>query len=125
MFFFLRFPELQQAILTVGGDEVLVGVVSDADNILLVDRQCSLQLAGDCAEAVEHKVFTHAVDPLTAGRQSAAHKVTTFPLTGAETPHDLSLHVHDDHCVGAVAHDKVLRVLGQQDDVIDCDVSAG
>lgn len=52
-------------------------------------RQCSLQLAGDCAEAVEHKVFTHAVDPLAAGRQSAAHKVTTFPLTGAETPHDL------------------------------------
>lgn len=52
-------------------------------------RQCSLQLAGDCAEAVEHKVFTHAVDPLAAGRQSAAHKVTTLPLTGAETPHDL------------------------------------
>lgn len=38
---------------------------------------------------------------------------------------DLSLHVHDDHCVGAVAHDKVLRVLGQQDDIIDCDISAG
>lgn len=38
-FFFLRFPELQQAILTVGGDEVLVGVVSDADNILLVDLE--------------------------------------------------------------------------------------
>lgn len=37
--FFLRFPELQQAILTVGGDEVLVGVVSDADNILLVDLE--------------------------------------------------------------------------------------
>lgn len=52
-------------------------------------RQRSLQFAGDRAEAVEHKVFTHAVDPLTAGRQGAAHKVATFPLTGAETPHDL------------------------------------
>lgn len=52
-------------------------------------RQRSLQLAGDGAEAVEHKVFTHAVDPLAARRQSAAHKVTSFPFTGAETPHDL------------------------------------
>lgn len=52
-------------------------------------RQSSLQLAGDGAEAVEHKVFPHTVDPLAAGRQSAAHEVTAFPLTGAETPHDL------------------------------------
>lgn len=52
-------------------------------------RQCSLQFACDGAEAVEHKVFSYAVDPLAAGRQSAAHKVTAFPLTGAETPHNL------------------------------------
>lgn len=38
---------------------------------------------------------------------------------------NLSLHVHDDHCVGAIAHYKVLRVLGQQDDVVDGDVCAG
>lgn len=38
---------------------------------------------------------------------------------------DLPLHVHDDHGVGAVTHYKVLRVLGQQDDVVDCDVGAG
>lgn len=123
-----------------------------------VYRERSLQLAGDGAEAVEHKVFAHAVDPLAAGRQRAAHKVTAFPLTGAETPHDLhagrhtwvqhtaqqrgkktlqcfssaftrkhihthlALHVHDDHRVGAVAHHKVLRVFGQQDDVVDRDV---
>lgn len=37
---------------------------------------------------------------------------------------DLSLHVHDDHSVGAVTHYKVLRVLGQQDDVVDGDVGA-
>lgn len=52
-------------------------------------RERSLQLAGDGAEAVEHKVLAHAVDPLASGRQSAAHKVTAFPLTGAEAPHDL------------------------------------
>lgn len=31
-----RLPELQQAVLTVGGDEVLVGVVGDADHILFM-----------------------------------------------------------------------------------------
>lgn len=38
---------------------------------------------------------------------------------------DLTLHVHDDHRVGAVAHHKVLGVFGQQDDVVDRDVGAG
>lgn len=37
---------------------------------------------------------------------------------------DLALHVHDDHRVRAVAHHKVLRILGQQEDVVDRDVSA-
>lgn len=37
---------------------------------------------------------------------------------------DLALHVHDDHRVRAVAHHKVFRVLGQQEDVVDCDVGA-
>ena len=60
-------------------------------------RQRSLQLASDCTEAVEHKVFTHAIDPLATGRQSAAHKVTAFPLTRAETPHDL--HGESHKCI--------------------------
>lgn len=34
-----RLPELQQTVLAVGADEVLVGVVSDADHVLLVDLQ--------------------------------------------------------------------------------------
>lgn len=34
-----RLPELQQTVLTVGADEVLVGVVGDADHILLVDLE--------------------------------------------------------------------------------------
>lgn len=33
----LRLPELQQAVLAVRGDEVLVGVVGDADHILLMN----------------------------------------------------------------------------------------
>lgn len=52
-------------------------------------RQRSLQFACDCAEAVQHQVFTHTVDPLAAGRQSATHKVAAFPLTRAETSHNL------------------------------------
>lgn len=32
-------PELQQAVLAVGADQVLVGVVGDADHVLLVDLQ--------------------------------------------------------------------------------------
>lgn len=32
-------PELQQAVLAVGADEVLVGVVGDADHVLLVDLE--------------------------------------------------------------------------------------
>lgn len=34
-----RLPELQQTVLAVGADEVLVGVVGDADHILLVDLE--------------------------------------------------------------------------------------
>lgn len=45
------------------------------------------------------------------------------PERGPRT--DLALHVHDDHRVGAVAHHEVLRVLGQQQDVVDRDVGAG
>lgn len=60
-------------------------------------RERSLQLAGDCAEAVEHKVFSHTVDPLTTGRQRATHEVATFSFTGAEAPHDLHREVeHTD-----------------------------
>lgn len=55
------------------------------------DRQRSLQFPRDGAEAVEHEVFAHAVDPLAARRQRAAHKVSSFPLTGTEAPHDLQV----------------------------------
>ena len=37
----------------------------------------------------------------------------------------LSLHVHDDHGVGAVAHHEVLRVLGQQSHIVHGDVATG
>lgn len=57
--------------------------------LVTTHRERSLQLAGDCAEAVEHKVFSHAVDPLATGGQRATHEVATFSFTGAEAPHDL------------------------------------
>lgn len=41
-----RLPELQQTVLAVGADEVLVGVVGDADHVLLVDLQEGRDMRG-------------------------------------------------------------------------------
>lgn len=97
-------------------------VMGNANHILLMNCQSSLQFASDCAETVEHKVLPNTVDPFTAGGEGTADKVTTFSLTGAEASDNLSLHVHDDHCVRPVAHHKVLRVLRKQDHTVDSNV---
>lgn len=55
----------------------------------LTHRQSSLQLAGDCAEAVEHKVLPNTVDPLPTGREGTANEVTTFSLTRTEASDNL------------------------------------
>lgn len=110
----LGFPELQESVFTIGGNQVLMRVMCNTNHILLMDRQSSLQFASDCAETVEHKVLPHTVDPFTPGGEGAANEVTAFSLTGAEASDDLSLHVHDDHCVGPVAHHKVLGFLGSR-----------
>ena len=39
-------------------------VLGDADDVLLVDVEGPLQLAGGRGEAVEDEVLAHAVDPL-------------------------------------------------------------
>ena len=51
--------------------------------------QSSLQFAGGDAEAVQHQVLPHAVNPLSPGGQDGTHKVPTLPLTAGETPHNL------------------------------------
>ena len=51
--------------------------------------QCSLQFAGGNAEAVEHEVLAHAVDPFSTWRQRTAHKVTAFSFTAGKTAHNL------------------------------------
>lgn len=51
--------------------------------------QGSLQFAGDSTEAVQHKVFSHAVDPLSSRRQRTAHKVSPLSLTRTEASHNL------------------------------------
>lgn len=55
----------------------------------LTHRQSSLQLAGDCAEAVEHEVLPNTVDPFPAGREGTANEVTTFSLTRTEASDNL------------------------------------
>ena len=97
-------------------------VMCNTNHILVVNCQRSLQLASDGAEAVEHKVLPYTVDPFATGGEGTAHKVTTFSLTGAEASDNLSLHVHDDHCVGSVANHKVLWVLRKQNHTVDSDV---
>lgn len=52
-------------------------------------RKTFLQPAGKRAEAVQHQVLTHTVDPLALRRQRAAHKVPAFCLPRAKTPHNL------------------------------------
>lgn len=51
--------------------------------------QGSLQFAGGDAEAVQHQVLPHAVNPLSPGGQDGTHKVPTLPLTAGETPNNL------------------------------------
>lgn len=69
-----------------------------------------LKLLTICTERQEHA-------------DAQGRRPRTFQDAGPRT--DLALHVHDDHRVGAVAHHEVLRVLGQQQDVVDRDVGAG
>lgn len=118
----LGFPELQEAIFTVGGNQILVRVVCDSNHILLMNRQRSLQLASDCAEAVEHKVLPNTVDPLATRGQGTANKVTTLSFTRTEASDDLALHVHDDHCVRSVTHNEVLWVFRKQNHTVDCNI---
>ena len=42
----------------------LMGVLGDADDVLLVDVKGPLELAGGRGEAVEDEVLAHTVDPL-------------------------------------------------------------
>lgn len=97
-------------------------VMCDPNHILLMNCQSSLQFASDCAETVEHKVLPYTVDPFTTGREGTANKVTSFSLTRAEASDNLSLHVHDDHCVRSVANHKVFWVFRKKDHAVNSDV---
>lgn len=55
----------------------------------LTHRQSSLQLASDCAEAVEHKVLPNTVDPLATRGEGTANKVTTLSFTRTEASDNL------------------------------------
>lgn len=52
-------------------------------------REGSLQFASDGAEAVQHIVLSHAVDPLATRRQRAADKLCPLSHSRTETPHHL------------------------------------
>ena len=66
-------------------------VLGDADHILLVHIEGPLQLVSGGGEAVEDKVLTHAVDPLTPWRESATDEVAPCSLSRGERSHNLTL----------------------------------
>ena len=100
-------------------------VLGDADHILLVHIEGSLQLASGSGEAVEDEVLAHTIHPLAPGGERAADEVPAVPLTGGEGPHDLALHVHDDHTVGPVADHHLVHVPGHHVDTVDVDIAPG
>ena len=56
--------------------------------------QCSLQFASCNAEAVQDKILSDAVNPLSAWRQRTTYKVTAFSFAAGKTAHDLRTQTH-------------------------------
>ena len=82
----LGLPEPEQPVLGVRGDEVLVRVVRNADDVLLVHVEGSLEFAGRRGEAVQHEVFADAVDPLAVRRYAARNEVSARTFARCERP---------------------------------------
>lgn len=81
----------------------------------------ALKLARGGAKGVEHEVLGGAVDEAAARAQRRRHQRAALLLAppARERAHDLALHVHDHHRVGAVAHHEVVRVLGREQQRVD------
>lgn len=82
-------PKLQESVIRVGGHEVLVGMVTHANDLSFADRQRAIEGACQRVETVENSIFTHDVNPLPARRHDAAHKVTTFSFARREATDNL------------------------------------
>lgn len=121
-----------------------MGMVGQSNNILLVNLkvrfrsiiqhprvliktciECPLEFSSGCGEAVEDEVFANTIHPLAAGGEGAADEVPAIPLAGGEGPHDLALHVHDNHAVGSVADNHLVHVPGHHMDTVDVDIATG
>ena len=87
--------------------------------------ECPLEFTRGCREAVEDVVLANTVHPLAAGGEGAADEVPAIPFTRGERPHDLALHVHDDHAVGSVADHHLVHVPGHHMDTVDVDITPG
>ena len=71
-------------------------VLGDADHILLVHIEGSLQLASGGGEAVEDEVLPNAVDPFSSWRECAADEITSCSLSRGERSHNLTLGKNHD-----------------------------
>lgn len=82
----------------------------------------SLEFARRRRETVQYEIFTDAVDKFAARAHHRAYKVATFSFTAGEGSHYLSLHVHDYHGIGTIAHDKVLRISWKGMHTVHCEI---
>ena len=71
----LRLPQLQLTVDAEGGDDVLLGVVRQADHILLADLHHVVHLAGGHVEAVQAVVLRHGVHVVALRGDEAGGKV--------------------------------------------------
>ena len=66
-------------------------VLGDADHILLVHIEGSLQLASGGGETVKDEVLPNAVDPFSSWGECAADEITSCSLSRGERSHNLTL----------------------------------
>lgn len=72
--------------------------------------QGSLEFSGWSWEAIEHEILTDAIDEFTPGWNNSANKVPALSFTAGEWPDNLSLHIHDNHGIRAIAHHKMFWI---------------
>jgi hypothetical protein len=61
----LRLPQSERAVVGVGGDEILMRMMTQSDDLFVVHLHGCLKFAGQSRETVKHRIFADTVDPVT------------------------------------------------------------
>lgn len=116
---YLRLPQFQETILAVGAQQILMRVMRQADHVLFVNIECSLELPRGRGEAIQHEILTDAINELAARAHHGADKITALTLAARERSDYLALHIHNYYRVRTIAHDEVLRVTRKRMYTVD------